>query len=279
MGEVSILKGQAKDQLYDYFLKEPTKENFRRFLQENCGEMDEIDYKETWIEKGHLAKTMLSMANSGGGVIVVGVREEDDGTLIPIGLETFEDKAKINDDIAKYFPASLDYEIFDFNYNASEYEAVKDKKFQILVVHDTPDRLPFISIKGTVDLEKDVIYVRRGTKCEKASASEIEHIISRKMETVFKESSDLPLDEHLIQLKKLYNELPQKVKILVKKGEPTVASLFIQQFSSKFENLWKSNDVYEYQDNPNYPSESYEAFILRMIDKKKLKIEKVLDLK
>ena len=273
------MKGQAKDQLYDYFLKEPTKENFRRFLQENCGEMDEIDYKEKWIEKGHLAKTILSMANSGGGVIVVGVREEDDGTLIPIGLETFEDKAKINDDIAKYFPASLDYEIFDFNYNASEYEAVKDKKFQMLLVHDTPDRLPFISLKETTDLEKDVIYVRRGTKCEKASASEIEHIISRKMETVFKESSDLSLDEHLIQLKKLYNELPKKIKVLVKKGEPTAMSLFIQQFSSKLGNMWQSNDVYDYQDNPDYPSESYEAFNLRMIDKKKLKIEKVLDLK
>lgn len=33
------------------------------------------------------------------------------------------------------------------------------------------------------------------------------------------------------------------------------------------------------KDNPNYPDEGYEAFILRMIDAKKLKIEKVLDLK
>ena len=72
------MKGQAKDQLYDFFLKEPTKENFRRFLLENCGEMDEIDYKDKWIEKGRLAKTILSMANSGGGVIIVGVREEND---------------------------------------------------------------------------------------------------------------------------------------------------------------------------------------------------------
>ena len=149
----------------------------------------------------------------------------------------------------------------------------------MLLVHNTPDRLPFISLKETAGLEKDVIYVRRGTKCEKASASEIDHIISQKIETVFKESSDLSLDEHLIQLKKLYNELPQKIKVLVKKGEPTAMSLFIQQFSSKLGNMWQSNDVYDYQDNPDYPSESYEAFILRMIDKKKLKIEKVLDLK
>ena len=36
---------------------------------------------------------------------------------------------------------------------------------------------------------------------------------------------------------------------------------------------------YETIDNPHYPKESYEAFIARMIEKKKLKIEKVLDLK
>lgn len=83
MNEVNILQGLKKDQFYDRFLQEPTKENFRKFLQENCGEMDEVDYKEQWIEKGHLAKTILAMANSGGGIIVVGIREEDDGTLVP----------------------------------------------------------------------------------------------------------------------------------------------------------------------------------------------------
>ena len=41
----------------------------------------------------------------------------------------------------------------------------------------------------------------------------------------------------------------------------------------------RTPDEYEEKDNPNYPDEGYEAFILRMIDAKKLKIEKVLDLK
>lgn len=273
------MKGQAKDQLYDYFFKEPTKENFRRFLQENCGEMDEIDYKEKWIEKGHLAKTILSMANSGGGVVIVGVREDDDGTLVPVGMDAFEDKAKINDDVAKYVPASLDYEIFDFNYDTSEYDAVKGKKFQILLVHNTPDRLPFISPKSTTGLEKDIIYVRRGTKCEKATASEIEQIIARKIETIFKTTSDLSLDEHLVQLKKLYNELPKTIRVLVKKGELNEAGKVLETLSSIVSRMYGSQDEYEMRDNPDYPSESYEAFVLRMIEKKKLKIEKVLDLK
>ena len=111
------------------------------------------------------------------------------------------------------------------------------------------------------------------------SADEIEQIISRKLETIFKSSSDLSLDEHLSQLKKLYNELPKKIRVLVKKGEPSAASIFVRQFATVCSNILGSGDVYEEQDNPDYPSESYEAFILRMIGKKKLKIEKVLDLK
>lgn len=273
------MQGLKKDQFYDRFLQEPTKENFRKFLQENCGEMDEVDYKEQWIEKGHLAKTILAMANSGGGIIVVGIREEDDGTLVPVGLHSFEDKAKIENDIRKYFSPSLAYQIFDFNYDASEYSAVENKKFQMLLVQNTPDKLPFISLQQTTGLDKDVIYVRRGTKCEKATADEIDKIIKQKLQCIFKESSNLSLDEHLIQLRKLYDELPQKIKVLVKKGEPSLTRQVVDGLFSLFSGSWGLNDEYEERDNPNYPEESYEAFILRMIDRKKLKIEKVLDLK
>ena len=58
---------QIKDRFYDMFLKDPTKENFRRFIEENPGEMDDIDFKEQWVEKGHLAKTLLAMGNSAAG--------------------------------------------------------------------------------------------------------------------------------------------------------------------------------------------------------------------
>ena len=273
------MKRQAKDKLYDFFLQEPTKENFRKFLKDNYGEMDDTDFKGDWIDKGHLAKTILSMANSGGGIIIVGVQEETDGVLAPVGLETFRDKADIGNSISKYIPASLDYEIFNFDYSASEYEAVMGKKFQILVVNYTPDRLPFVSLNETTNLEKDTIYIRRDTKCEKATAEDIEQIVNKKLETIFKESSDLSLSEHLNQLKKLYSELSKKIPVLTKKGTPTYASLVMQELASALKSTWQSSDEYEYRDNPNYPDESYEAFILRLIERKKLKIEKVLDLK
>ena len=164
---------QIRDKFYDEFLKEPTKDNFRNFLSKNCGELDEVDYKATWIDKGHLAKTMLAMANSNGGAIIVGVKEEDDGTLTPTGLENFKDKAIINDDIHKLVPAELDYQVLDFSYDSSEYEKMQNKKFQMLIVFDTPDRLPFVSQSETTGLEKDAIYVRRGTKNEKGPLPKI----------------------------------------------------------------------------------------------------------
>lgn len=43
--------------------------------------------------------------------------------------------------------------------------------------------------------------------------------------------------------------------------------------------MFGQSDQYEEVNNENYPIEDYEQFLVRMIDKKKLKIEKVLDLK
>ena len=274
---------QAKDKFYDEFIKDPSKETFREFLKNNLGELDEVDFKELWISKGDLSKLLLAMANSRGGVIVVGVKEDEDGSLDPVGLERLKDKADINNEVAKYISPSLDYEVYDFVYDTSEYEAIQNKKFQMIHVHDTPDRLPFISLNATTGLEKNEIYIRRGTKCEKATAEEIEKIIDIKISTIFKSSSDLSLREHLDQLKQLYDELPQRIQVLVKKGKPggyadgLVSA--VKLVSASLSWLNGTPDEYEERANPNYPEESYEAFVARMIKLKKLKIEKCLDLK
>ena len=268
---------QVKDKLYDIFLKEPTKDNFSSFVKSNCGEFDEIDYKKEWPDKGKLSRNILAMANSHGGIIIVGIEEQEEGTLLPTGLECFRDKADVNNEISKYISPGLDYEIFDFSYEGSDYKLMENKKFQMVVIYDTPERLPFISLGETTGLEKDCIYVRRGTKCEKASASEIESILETKLSVLFKETSELSLEEHLSQLKSLYGELPQKIKVLVRTGK--VSNNLFTALGKWALALSEYSNEYEEIDNPNYPEESYEAYISRMIKMKKLKIEKVLDLK
>lgn len=268
---------QIKDKMYDIFLKEPTKDNFRQFVKNNCGEFDEVDYKKEWPDKGKLSRIILAMANTHGGIIIIGIEEQEEGTLVPTGLECFRDKADVNNEISKYISPGLDYQIFDFSYEGSDYKLMENKKFQMIVVYDTPERLPFISLAQTTGLEKDCIYVRRGTKCEKATASEIDCILETKLRVLFKETSEMELEEHLKQLKILYNELPQKIKVLVRTGNVTKnlcsvlgkIALGISDYGNEYDEI----------DNPDYPEESYEAFISRMIKVKKLKIEKVLDLK
>lgn len=267
---------QFKDRFYDDFLKQPTKDNFRKLIKSNFGELDDFDFKENWVEKGLLAKIILAMANSGGGLIIIGLREKDDGTFEPNGIDEFKEKSVINNQISKYMSPNLDYEIYNYNYDDSEYREIQNKKFQVLHVHATPERLPFISLSETTNLEKDVIYIRRGTKSEKATSDEIESIIERKISCIYKSSSDLSFEEHLRQLRILYDEIPQKIRVLIRKGEPSKLSLW---GISAFRFFGGSPDEYIEEENPNLPDENYESFINRMIKAKKLKIEKVLDLK
>lgn len=282
--EVMIKEGnwvnpQIKDHFYDQFLKEPTKDNFRDFMKKSCGELNEMDFKETWIDKGPLAKIMLAMANNGGGIIVFGVKENEDNTFDILGLDSLKDTADISNSISRLVSSSLDYEVFNFVFDSDVYGKFENKKFQIMVIHDTPERLPFVSLGQSEKIEKDVIYVRRGTKSEKATSEEINRIIERKIATIYSENTDMSLDQHLEQLKKLYSELPQKIQVLVRKGTQPNFAAALKVFGERIGALYGTPDEYEEKDNPNYPDEGYEAFILRMIDAKKLKIEKVLDLK
>lgn len=282
--EVMIKEGnwvnpQIKDHFYDQFLKEPTKDNFRDFMKKSCGELNEMDFKETWIDKGPLAKIMLAMANNGGGIIVFGVKENEDNTFDILGLDSLKDTADISNSISRLVSSSLDYEVFNFVFDSDVYGKFENKKFQIMVIHDTPERLPFVSLGQSEKIEKDVIYVRRGTKSEKATSEEINRIIERKIATIYSENTDMSLDQHLEQLKKLYSELPQKIQVLVRKGTQPNFAAALKVFGERIGALYGTPDEYEEKDNPNYPDEGYEAFILRMINSKKLKIEKVLDLK
>lgn len=282
--EVIIKEGnwvnpQIKDHFYDQFLKEPTKDNFRDFMKKSCGELNEMDFKETWIDKGPLAKIMLAMANNGGGIIVFGVKENEDNTFDILGLDSLKDTADISNSISRLVSSSLDYEVFNFVFDSDVYGKFENKKFQIMVIHDTPERLPFVSLGQSEKIEKDVIYVRRGTKSEKATSEEINRIIERKIATIYSENTDMSLDQHLEQLKKLYSELPQKIQVLVRKGTQPNFAAALKVFGERIGALYGTPDEYEEKDNPNYPDEGYEAFILRMINAKKLKIEKVLDLK
>ena len=104
------LPDQLKDIVYR-LLQEPTLDNFRNFLKGQTGEHNSIDFKEKWIEPTKLVKEMLAIANSGGGIIIFGVKEKEDKSFSYDGIEEIVDKAKISNDIKNYISTELKYMI------------------------------------------------------------------------------------------------------------------------------------------------------------------------
>lgn len=263
---------QLKDQVY-MLLQEPTLDKFREFLHGQTGEHNSIDFKSQWIEDAGLAKEILAMANSHGGIIVFGVAENDDKSIHIDGLSEIKDKAVVSNGIKNFISSNLKYEIYNFSYTASEYEALNGKHFQMLVVEDTPEHIPFLSKKESGTLKQNMIYVRRGTSCEIANEEELQNILKRRINFLHPlKGEPLKLDEHLSQLKTLYDKISPNY-VYYKNGLTSGLAAFVNSIKDM---VAFGEKVVE--PNPLYPDENYEEFVSRMIVEKKKKIERVLDL-
>lgn len=262
---------QLKDNVYG-LLQEPTLDKFRAFLHSQTGEHNSVDFKSEWIEGASLAKEILALSNTGGGVIVFGVAENEDKTTRIDGLPEIKDKAVISNEIKNFISSDIKYQIYDFSYTTSEYELLIGKKFQMLVVEDTPEHIPFLAKKESGSLKQNMIYIRRGTSCEVANKEELEAILNRRVNFMHPlNGKPLELSEHLEQLKILYENI----------GENTVHYENVSfEWTKKLLDAATKMTLGTRVKEPNafYPEESYDAFIARMIMGKKKKIERVLDL-
>ena len=124
------------------------------------------------------------------------------------------------------------------------------------------------SAKQRIKFEKTSIFIRRGPTTELANYEELQELINKKIETDYSTRSEIEIDEHLEQLKLLYNQI-----------EPIFVS-----YKNSFTDLQKSilklsvGSVKDIKPNPKYPKEDYEDFIVNIINLKKKKIKKLFDL-
>jgi predicted HTH transcriptional regulator len=245
------------------FFEKPTREGLREFLQTNIGELDHCDFKKDWPSFPKVAKLILGLANSGGGCIILGV---DDASLQPTGLGSAADKAEVEKGIRKFISNDISYLVLDFSYDTSEYQTIVGKKFQVVLVEDNPSHLPFICLAEGEDIRVNAIYVRRGTSTVEANHEELQKIINRRIETGYSSSRELALKEHIEQLKLLYAQLE---KYYVRSG---LLEYFASTLTINVQQLVRK------EKNPIYPEEDLEHFIVRMIERKKQLIERVLGL-
>lgn len=259
---------QMKDIVYG-LLREPTLDRFREFIKNHTGEHNSIDFKGQWIEGSQLAKEMLAIANSGGGVIIFGVSELGDGSISVAGLEELKDPATVSNDVKNYISSDLKYELYPFSYTTSEYKELEGRHYQMMYIEDSPEFIPFLAKKESGTLKPNAIYIRRGTSCEIANQEEVREIISRRINYAHPLNGEpLDLEEHLKQLKTLYESID--------KEKVSYGFSFGGLLGSVTQTLFGGKKTIT--PNPLYPEEEYDEYISRIITAKKNKIERVLDL-
>jgi hypothetical protein len=259
----SLHEGFAK------FFEMPTRESLRNLLRTNVGETDNIDFKLELPEKGKLAKHMLALANSGGGVIISGVKDGEN--LEAVGTNRLIDKSDIQKQVFGFLPDVLEFEVLDFPFRDSEYLALKGKTFQVVIVESNPKCLPYFSKSDGADIRGNTIYVRKGTNSAEASGEDVQRLINRRLDTGFSSTRILSLEEHLEQLKLLYKEIPRA--LTVSRGTK-IGGVLAEMFASMSS---LRDALYEEVDNPDYPKEGYHQFIARAIEVKKKKILSLLE--
>jgi len=249
------------------FFEQPTREGLRDLLKRNVGEFAYCDFKENWPAHSKTARHILGIANSGGGCMVIGVRQKKDKSLESIGLKTLTDKTDVLNGIQKFLPdllfSTLSNSILDFPFEESEYPAIKGKKFQVLFVGDDPKHIPFIATADGEGIRKPGIYVRRGSATEEANHEELQGIINRRLETGYSSQREIDLSTHLGQLQVLYGHL----------NKYHYSGGITQGIAAMLTPIFKGEPI----PNPSYPQEEYEDFVVRMIKKKKRLIEMVLN--
>lgn len=242
------------------FFSRPSKETLRPLLQLSIGETNNVDYKELWPDKDKLAKHVLAIANSGGGILILGVLDGE--VYNSVGLKDFKDKTDVGKQLTPYIPANLRYEVFDFDYGDSENTELKEKKFQVLMVDSDNQDLPYMALKSGSDLKNNAVYVRRDCSSTEANHQDLQALLDSRIATQATAKRLLDLDEHCEQLKVLYSQ--------VKDPSHSMAFLVGGALRRLLDADLGGSGIHH--------KDEYKAFIKLCIERKKERIEKELDL-
>jgi hypothetical protein len=153
-----------------------------------------VDFKRSFDADGaadwcEIVKDLVAMANSGGGVILIGV--EDDGSPAPPGSASAIlslDPAKITDKVAKY--TGFQFDGFNITEGMRRGQAVGIVAIDAAprpLVFEKPGTYPVDARKQKTAFSAGTLYVRHGAKSEPATSEDVSRIIERALQAQRKE--------------------------------------------------------------------------------------------
>lgn len=188
---------------FAHFFEAPSRKSLRKLLRTHMGETDQLDFKAGWPSLEKVAKHVIAIGNSGGGAIVLGVKE-DDGELTPQGISNIKDKADIGNTLSNYIPAELEYDVLNFPFDESEYSKIEGLDFQVILIDSDPLEIPYLPERSSGEIDENRIYVRRDTSTIEANRQDLKNIVRTRVNAEIS-SEAKKLGDELDQLQTLYN--------------------------------------------------------------------------
>ncbi len=155
-------------------------------------ESKHIDFKESfdvnlradWCE---VIKDIVAMANSGGGMILIGVK--DDGTLSGFDVTPLlsYDSAKVTDKIATYTGEHFcDFEIGAIEREEQKIAVVQINSVSTPMVFSTEGAYPIEHGKTKTAFAKGTVYFRHGSKSEPGNTNDLRGAVEREVASLRK---------------------------------------------------------------------------------------------
>ncbi len=130
-----------------------------------------LEFKETfnWSSKDKYAKSIAAFANSIGGILVFGVKDNPHD-FVGLQSENFErfDESRITEYLNSVFAPEIIFEKFVYTVNR--------KNAGIVVVHQATNK-PVVCIKNDGDLKESDIYFRYSARTERIKYPELRQLI------------------------------------------------------------------------------------------------------
>jgi predicted HTH transcriptional regulator len=244
--EIDNTKDKPWKENLSLFLKDPNRQNLRQLLQLEAVEDNDLEFKRELLSFDLLSKHILAMANKNGGAIVFGVDEVEINQFSPCGLSESLDITDIQKKLSIYIPKNLETNIIPHYFKDEQDIKFKGKMFLIVIIGYNPRYLPFLALKHGSAINRSTIYTRRNGASEPINYDELQDILNNRISTEYSTTNELKLVEHLEELKELYAQIPKRI----------LSTFYIMQ-------------AIQGNVNPEYPKESYEDFICKVIEIKK----------
>lgn len=164
-------------------------------LTPNLEELDDLELKSV-CTYNKIAKTLIAMSNTRGGIMILGVEDANENQNKPgiIGIpensiNQYIDKTKVKDGLEPYILPkllpSIHHKVYDYRHNevGNTHPLVDGKIFVVFNV--TPDKkdLPYYP-KKAVEGNITGLLVRRGASCVLANEQDIERIFEDRLSVI-----------------------------------------------------------------------------------------------